>query len=471
MKPEHWRRLLAVVSGVALAASDWPLCWTYLHFVALVPLFVGYLAFESPKKLDWGTGAIFVLTYAGLLALSAATVLPVWIAVIWGLMQWTLALGLASRMLGTHWLLGPAFAAAVLTLVELFVWHLVPIFGMAQCFARVTSAVPAVVQFAAYTGLGGVVFALVFSQGLLASLLSRFARPDPDRWKKVTVLVAFLVMLSVVNYMRWHRPLGPTVRVAAYGWSGSHELTLKKMCAAAREAQAEILVTPELGFRVRKEEPELGLQSLASDVRQTQLNAVIGVARLDLFENQALLIDASDLTTYAKSHLIPFMENCRSGGGRRVDREWAGVRCGVMICQDDNFSDLARGYSRDGIQLMLVPTLDWNPICGLHYESSVMRSIENGYAICRAAAGGISALITPRGQVLVSHNHNLHQDALCISGALTVGDGQPTIYAHYGDWPIGWLSLIVCVLAFTVKSKTTQPPPPDQATRAVEHGG
>lgn len=458
MKPNQWRYVLAGASGVALAVSDWPIRMTVLHFVAFVPIFVGYLAFDEGEKRDWRTGAIFALTYGGILAVSAATVIPVWVALVCGLILWTLILGYAGRWLRAHWLLGPAVVAASVVLAELFVWHVVPVFGMAQCFARVTSAVPMAVQFAAYIGLGGVVFALIFSQAMLASILVRCGRSDPDRLKKVITLVSLVFALGVVNYVRWQRPLGPVVKVAAYGWSGSHELSLTGICSTARAADAEILVTPELGFSVGRDDPEASLEGLAEDIRHANLQAVLGVARMDRRENQALLIDATQLNFYTKNHLIPFMENSQSGQGRRVGFKWSGVQCGVMICQDDNFSDLSRGYAREHTQLMLVPTLDWNPICGLHYESSVMRAIENGYAICRGASGGISALISPKGEVVACHNHNTQRDATCVSGDLTVGDGEPTLYAQLGDWPIAAVSvgIVVLFLALTGRSDTPQ---------------
>lgn len=449
MQPQHWRYLLAFVSGVALAISDWPLRLTMFHFVAFVPMFIGYLAFESPRKTDWQTGLIFVVTYAGILAFSAATVLPVWIALICGVVQWTIALVFASRLLRGHWLLGPIAIAALLTLVELFIWHVIPVFGMAQCFARVTSATPIAVQFVAYTGLGGVVFALIFSQAMFASILAQAARQDSDRTKKCLTLVAFLAIVASANAVRWNRPLGPPVQVAAFGWAGSHQLSLSNICEAARESQATILVTPELGFTVESDNPTACLEDLASDVRQAGLNAALGIARYDLHENQALIVDSSDTATYTKTHLIPFMERGRSGGGQRVLKKWSDVNCGVMICQDDNFSDLARAYSRDGTQLMLVPVLDWNPICGLHFESSVMRSLENGYAICRAASGGISAVISANGEVVESRNHNLLNDAGCVAATVHVGEGQPTLYARAGDWPIGLVSLVLLAICLT----------------------
>ncbi len=80
------------------------------------------------------------------------------------------------------------------------------------------------------------------------------------------------------------------------------------------------------------------------------------------------------------------------------------------------------------------------------FESSVMRAIENGYAVCRGASGGISALISPKGEVMQSHNHNVHRDAVCVSGTLNVGDGQPTLYSILGDWPIGLLSLVILAI-------------------------
>ena len=90
---------------------------------------------------------------------------------------------------------------------------------------------------------------------------------------------------------------------------------------------------------------------------------------------------------------------------------------------------------------MLVPTNDWAPIRGYHFDSSRMRAIESGYAIVRAATGGISALISPRGEVIESVDNTKIQTMSTIASNLRIGDGQPTVYARYGDWPVGLISL------------------------------
>jgi len=66
-----------------------------------------------------------------------------------------------------------------------------------------------------------------------------------------------------------------------------------------------------------------------------------------------------------------------------------------MICQDDNFTDLARGYGRLGVPLLAVPTNDWPAIRAFHLQSSAFRAIENGYAIARAAWLGSASGSTP----------------------------------------------------------------------------
>ena len=61
---------------------------------------------------------------------------------------------------------------------------------------------------------------------------------------------------------------------------------------------------------------------------------------------------------------------------------------GVAICKDMDFPGMIRGYGERGVQLLLVPAWDFVRDGRLHSRMALVRGVENGFAIARAAAGG-----------------------------------------------------------------------------------
>jgi apolipoprotein N-acyltransferase len=110
-------------------------------------------------------------------------------------------------------------------------------------------------------------------------------------------------------------------------------------------------------------------------------------------------------------------------------------------------SEPAVGYGRDATPLLAVPTNDWPSIRFAHFDNARLRAIENGYAIVRAASNGISAIVSPRGEVLVSEDHNESGPKLIVDD-VPLGDGIATPYARFGDWPMLVLSLLAIALGW-----------------------
>jgi apolipoprotein N-acyltransferase len=450
---------LAMFSGGLLFVADYPVHLWLLHFVALVPLFMAMLMMEpgrsrrfapvaAPSLSSFGLGLAFSCCYSIPLLFCAGTSAPVLVAAMLGFAMWFCVVPILHRLLWTGDWMGPVGCASVVCLFELFLWHAVPVFGTAQCFARVASAAPALIQFAAYSGLIGVVFVLVWMQSTIAIVLLKPRNPS--------LLVALLLVvgaLSAINWQRWNRRLPDGPLVAALSWGDGVDLTLKSLCDTAKRANAQIIVTPETGLNcpAPTTAAEKSIRRIVQELQREGLHGAIGVFRQDLRKNQLLYIHPDEGLTdiYEKSHLIPFMESYNAGEFAKPNVDWLGVKCGGVICQDDNFSDLSRAHSLQGVQLMLVPTNDWAPIRGYHFDSSRMRAIESGYAIVRAATGGISALISPRGEVVESVDNTAIQSMSIIATNLQVGDGTPTLYARYGDWPVGLISgallIVLCV--------------------------
>jgi len=147
---------------------------------------------------------------------------------------------------------------------------------------------------------------------------------------------------------------------------------------------------------------------------------------------------------YVKTHLTPFEPFVR-GRGEPLQVVVDGVRVGVMICNDDNFTDISRRYGRRGVQVMAVPTLDWASVSKAHFQNSIHRAIESHYAVVRAARNGISAIVSPRGRVLARSDH-LDQGIGLLVADVPVGLG-PTLFSRAGHWPVAACAAFLAAMA------------------------
>lgn len=451
--------VFAVVAGLLLAASDHPLHWWWLQFVAFVPFWWGLWTLRRAGRRAWPFGLVFAAAYALLILLSAGPAPPVLVAAGASLLQWAFAATLAARCLDRGAVRGPLAAAAMLTLVEVATWHLVPVFGTGQAFVRPLSGAPMLVAFVAYTGVGGVVFAVAALQALLVSALR-----GPSRWQPLAVAGVLVAAIAAMDVQRWTRPLGLTEHVAAIGCArgllknpdGPRFVERAAQCAAFAYGglgRCTLLVVPEAILDV--EHRDAGLAFVGDLARKFELQLVVGAWQRATHDNRIWFVDAdgSLLAEYRKTHLVPFFENYPAGDGTPTVVAFRRTQLGGMICQDDNFTDLARSYGRLGVPLVAVPTNDWPDIREFHLENAVFRALENGYAVVRAASGGISALISPRGEVVQRCDHvsvsQSEEEQARLSGTplflrdpdvvhaeLPLGDGVPTFYARFGDGPL-----------------------------------
>lgn len=437
---------LALVAGLLLCASDHPLHWWPLQFAALVPLWFALARRHAQQRRLWPLGLAFGCGYALPLVLVIGADPPILVAAGCNVVQWTLVAPLAGRLLARGPVLGAFGAAAVLTLAEITIWYAVPMFGTAQCFVRPLSAAPALVAFVAYTGVAGLVFASAALQALAARALS-----GPSRGRALLAAAAVAALVATLSGTRTARTLGPRVRVAAPGWGESHPGNTRNLLevyeqwfADAATTGAALLVTPETGMVVGKDRRDAAIARLGGMAKKHGVAAAIGVWHDPTRDNRIWFFDAQGELRgeYRKSHLIPWLEDYVAGDGTLVPLDLAGTKLGGMICQDDNFTDLARGYGRLGVRLMAVPTNDWAAIREFHLENSIFRALENGYAIARAASGGISALVSADGSVM-RKDHVATDTAGQLVMDVATGDGEVTVYARFGDWPMVVLSALL----------------------------
>ncbi|HEU4428297.1 MAG TPA: apolipoprotein N-acyltransferase [Myxococcota bacterium] len=143
----------------------------------------------------------------------------------------------------------------------------------------------------------------------------------------------------------------------------------------------------------------------------------------------------------------PWLGSWRAGAGAKTVSialpRGGALRAAPLICYDALDASLARAAVSEGAQLLLVLSNDsWFAQAGgprLHLLVAAFRSIETGRAQLRAANTGISAAISPRGEIVASLGVG-ERGALVAEAPLIVS--RPP-HVRLGDW----LGPLACAVA------------------------
>lgn len=211
---------------------------------------------------------------------------------------------------------------------------------------------------------------------------------------------------------------------------------------AEAAAGAKIVVWPETQAKVLDRDRPALLARVAEIARrhQTYVNTAFG-----LYTDQAPFVrNISSLVTpagqvawtYDKTHPTP-MEPMRPGTGPVPLLDTPYGRLASVICYDADFPALVRQPA----DILLVPAADWSGFEYLHAQKAVFRAVENGYAIVRPSAHGVSTVIDGQGR-MVAQNDSFTTDTPVLVAAVPVQPRIDTLYSRIGD-VFGWL----CVLA------------------------
>jgi apolipoprotein N-acyltransferase len=146
--------------------------------------------------------------------------------------------------------------------------------------------------------------------------------------------------------------------------------------------------------------------------------------------------------TYSKHHLVPRYEDRYTPGNSYTMLDGT-PRIGLAICKDMDFHDIGRGYAARGAQLLLVPAWDFGADGWLHSRMAILRGVESGFAIARAARTGRLTLSDDRGRVIVE-SYNDGRDVELI-GDLPLRNSH-TLYRRGGDW-FAWLALALAAIS------------------------
>jgi len=337
-----------------------------------------------------------------------------------------------------------------------------------------------VLQLASVTGPWGISFLqLLFPAALAVGLHLRNSAPQ-QAMRIVGVGLGVIAVALVFGAVRLAMPAsGQKVRVGLIASDepanvnvadeGSETARLFRQYAAEAESLAargaQVIVLPEkLGVTVDPDTKETDalFQSLAD---KTNSKIVVGLVHVSppVKYNRALIYaPEAPRQTYDKHHMLPpFESKLKPGTELTFLHELSGT-WGVAICKDMDFTALSRQYGNAGAGLMLVPAWDFVLDRWSHGHMAMMRGVEDGFSIVRAAKQGYLTVSDDRGRILGETRSDSAPFATLIADVPAGHD--TTLYLLLGDW-FAWVAL--AILLFTLVQLCRLPSRPPIVSRTT----
>lgn len=320
-----------------------------------------------------------------------------------------------------------------------------------------------VLQLASLTGPWGITFLL----GMVPAALATAWWLRGTRGRALRVLAATgAVVAAVVGFgaARLARAPGPTVRVglvasdpptspdiAEGGIAAADLLAAYAQKAAELAAQgAQVIVLPEkLAVAV---DPDTGnadarLQAVADRSGATVVVGLVHVMPPVTFNEARIYQPARPVVRYAKHHLLPPFESPMQAGDTLTVLPRSPSSWGVAICKDMDFPPLSRAYGRAGAGVLLVPAWDFVADRVWHGHMAILRGVESGFAVVRAAKQGYLTASDSRGRIVAEVASDAAPFTTLVADVPAMHDD--TLYLVLGDW-FAWLAIAALGAALTV---------------------
>lgn len=283
---------------------------------------------------------------------------------------------------------------------------------------------PAIIQSAS-------IFGSLFISGIIvyfsASVINSIVKREHSHLCISLVIVALNFTYGFTTLKLWHA--GETTTVSAVQgnlpsmtkWSTDIDRTLDIYLNLASSAKGDIIIFPETAIPVYLPENKLSYDRLQSFGKTLFVGAFESDGEND-YSSIFVIDGAKEINTYRKRHLVPLGEyiplknvfnrflpllaetidinDLKPGDKARV-LNVNGKKIGAIICFDSIFSRFTSDAVKEGAQLLVVSTNDsWfdnTAALSQHLSQSVMRAVETGRYVVRAANTGITASINPKG--------------------------------------------------------------------------
>ena len=330
------------------------------------------------------------------------------------------------------------------------------------------------IQTVSLFGLAGLSFLIYWVNASIANIIIK-RKISISTFQLPLIILFFLIAFGSVRYDMGKASGIDTVTVAAVGTDSkanglplpskeSNEqvkTALFKRTRTAADGGAKIISWNEAAIFIMPEDEHVwinSIQELAAELKITLIASyVTPISQTPLkYENKYQFIDSSGNVTHAylKHQPVPGEPAVQGKSPLKVV-DISGTKIGAAICYDYDFPYLAKGYGELGADMVIIPSSDWRGIDPLHTEMAAFRAVEQGHSVLRSTRFGISAAITPYGEMVSQMSSFDDNDKIMYSQLPT--KGITTLYSIIQDsfvyLSIGFLLFFIVITVRSNKSK------------------
>jgi apolipoprotein N-acyltransferase len=171
------------------------------------------------------------------------------------------------------------------------------------------------------------------------------------------------------------------------------------------------------------------------------------------YENKYLFINSNGVVVYSyqKHQPVPGEPSIKGTEPLKVVNV-ENTKIGGAICYDYDFPYIAKGFSQLDADIVVIPSSDWRGIDPIHTKMAAFRAIEQGHSIVRSTRLGLSAAITPYGEMIAQMSSFDKNDKIMIAHLPT--KRITTVYSLIGDsFVYLCVGLIIFLLSTIFRSK------------------
>ena len=486
--------LLALLGGLLLPLAFAPFGWSWLAPVCLFLLFASWLNATPLQALargylfgmaQFGVGISWVYKsmhdYGGASALEAGGLTALFVLILScypGLAGW-----LAVRLFGDrgkHIKLLVAFPASWVIFEWLRGWFIADFPWLQVGSSQVET--PLGQGLAPLFGVHGVSLTVALLAGLGLSVLDR------SDWKRRGAMMSIgiiIVSCAWLARIQWTQPAGPPFKAALLQgnipqnqkWQPEFQLATLELYAGMTRSHwdARLVVWPETAIPAYYHQvKDTWLADFRKEAAPHNTDLIIGIPWYDMTIGHyynAMVSVTENPGKYFKRHLVPFGEylpfrhvfgwvlnileiplsDFTRGEEGQEPIQAAGYPIAASICYEDVFGHEARDALPQAGYLVNVTNDSWfgNSMAPhQHVQMARMRALESGRYLLRATNTGITAVISPRGQIITQAP--MFQQAVIVAEITPMSGSTP--YIRFGDWlVIG--GLVALLVFFKVKSE------------------
>ena len=467
----NYRRAVVALIAIVVTAAlfwfgkglnpYWPLLWFAPIPVLLYASCTAWPSAAVTAFLAWFFGSLSFWRYFRLLGMPPALVA---FSFAFEAVVFTLAVLLFRALLRRGALWSALFAFPVAWVTYEWVRNFALPHGTAGSLAYTQLNFLPFLQLASVTGPWGMSFLLLLFPAAVATGL-HLRRAAPKQAFRIAGtgfgLVAIVLIFGVVRLATPVQGSRVTVGLIASDEPGNVDVAeeggktgelFRAYASRAKELAArgaQVIVIPEkLGVMVNSDTKSVDeiFEKLAAVTGATLVAGMVDVSPLVKYNEARVYGPEAPVLSYDKHHMLPQFESELKPGTTLTLLRKRSANWGVEICKDMDFTPLSREYGRKGVGLMLVPGWDFNMDRWWHGHIAVMRGVEDGFSVVRAAKNGYLTVSDDRGRILAETRSDSASFATLLTDVPAAHDR--TVYLFLGDW-VAWVSVALLVFAIS----------------------